>query len=109
MADTQLWPEIEGEIPKLYRTALVMTGNPQDAEDLVQEVALAAIVSFPGFRSEAKLSTWMTTILINQYRMARRRQAVRVRSAARVPVDRPDPFPSQPESKEACELLREAI
>jgi len=50
---------------RLYRLAYTMAG-PGAAADLVQETFLAALRSFPNFRGEAQLSTWLISILRNQ-------------------------------------------
>lgn len=51
---------------RLYRLAWAMAG-PEFAADLVQETFLAAVKSFPRFRAEAQLSTWLIAILRNQF------------------------------------------
>jgi RNA polymerase sigma-70 factor (ECF subfamily) len=51
---------------QLYRVALRMTGNPADAQDVVQETFLQAWEHLPAFRGEARFSTWVTRILINR-------------------------------------------
>lgn len=59
-------------IDSLYNAALYMTRNQQDAEDLVQEVALRAYRNFDKFRQGTNFKAWIMTILrnlyINQYR-----------------------------------------
>jgi len=52
---------------RLYRISFSMTGVAEDARDLTQESFLAAIKALPGFRAESKLSTWLISILRNQY------------------------------------------
>ena len=58
----------------LYRTALRMTRNPQDAEDLVQETYLRAFRFSDQFRPGTNLRAWLFKILtnsfINSYRKA---------------------------------------
>lgn len=51
---------------QLYRVALRMTGDPHDAQDVVQEAFLRAWQHLPGFRGEARFSTWITRMLINR-------------------------------------------
>ena len=51
---------------QLYRVALRMTGDPADAQDVVQEAFLRAWEHLPAFRGEARFSTWVTRILINR-------------------------------------------
>jgi len=73
--------EIEEEALKqvdaLYRTALRMTRNPQDAEDLVQETYFRAFRSAHQFQRGTNLRAWLFKILtnsfINQYRKRARK------------------------------------
>src|SRR6266508_5029623 len=51
----------------LYRTALRMTRNPQDAEDLVQETFLRAYRFFGQFQPGTNLRAWLFKILTNSY------------------------------------------
>jgi len=51
---------------RLYRLAYTMAG-PEAAADLVQDTFLAAIQAFPRFRADAQLSTWLISILRNQF------------------------------------------
>jgi RNA polymerase sigma-70 factor (ECF subfamily) len=53
----------------LYRTALAITRNPADAEDVVQETFLRAFEHLAQFRGEAKFQTWLTQIALNTARM----------------------------------------
>lgn len=67
--------EIEAEIPRLRRFARALTrGDGAAADDLVQETLLRAIRSIDGFREEAGLGTWMTTIMLNVHRSDHRRR-----------------------------------
>jgi RNA polymerase sigma-70 factor (ECF subfamily) len=69
--------EAIGYIDSLYRTALRMTGNPSDAEDLVQETFLRAFRSLHQFKEGTNLRAWlfriMTNAFINEYRKRTRR------------------------------------
>ncbi len=51
----------------LYRTALRMTRNPQDAEDLVQETYLRAYRFFDQFQPGTNIRAWLFKILTNSY------------------------------------------
>jgi RNA polymerase sigma-70 factor (ECF subfamily) len=51
----------------LYRTALRMTRNPQDAEDLVQETYLRAYRFFDQFQPGSNIRAWLFKILTNTY------------------------------------------
>ena len=60
-----------------YRTALRLTGNPADAEDLLQDASLLALKGFPSFRLGSNFRAWFFRILFNRfysvYRGRRRR------------------------------------
>ena len=62
-------------IPSLYRRAYRLLGNKADAEDAVQDALLAAFKHLNQFRGDAKLSTWLTTIVINCARMHLRKRS----------------------------------
>lgn len=56
----------------LYRGALRLTANPDDAQDLVQEVYVRALRFYAQFQAGTNLKAWLFKILkntyINQYR-----------------------------------------
>ncbi len=54
-------------INSLYRAALRMTGQPADAEDLVQEVYLRAYRFFHQFQPGTNIRAWLFRILRNTY------------------------------------------
>ena len=51
---------------KLYSCAYRMIGNHQDTEDVLQNSFLKACQNIDKFRGEAKLSTWVYQIVINE-------------------------------------------
>ena len=58
---------------RVYSTALAILRNPADAEDVAQEAMLKALRHLSQFRGEAKFSTWLIQITLNEARMRRRR------------------------------------
>lgn len=76
-------PEFEEQalshLDALYRTALRMTHNQQDAEDLVQETYLKAFRFADTYRHDTNLRAWLfrilTTSAINRYTRAARAPA----------------------------------
>jgi RNA polymerase sigma-70 factor (ECF subfamily) len=62
------------DFKKFTQRAYRYLGNLEDAEDAVQEALLSAFKHLSDFRSRAKLSTWLTTIVINAARTQRRRR-----------------------------------
>ncbi len=63
----------------LYRTALRMTRNPEDAEDLVQETYLRAYRFFDKYQPGTNLRAWLFKILTNAYINRYRKQATQPR------------------------------
>ncbi len=61
----------------LYQTALRLLGNPEDAEDALQEGMLSAVRNLKRFEGRSKFSTWLTRIVINSALMQLRRQRSR--------------------------------
>jgi RNA polymerase sigma-70 factor (ECF subfamily) len=59
---------------KIYRLALQITGNTQDAEDVLQETFLKAFHALPAFEGRSSLSTWLYRIAVNEALMILRRQ-----------------------------------
>ena len=57
----------------LYLTAFSIVQNEADAEDVAQEAVLKALSHLEQFRGEAKFSTWLIQICINEGRMRLRR------------------------------------
>src|SRR5881628_1100537 len=51
---------------KLYRTARSILRDDAEAEDAVQEAYLLAYRGMSGFRGDAKLSTWLVRIVVNE-------------------------------------------
>jgi RNA polymerase sigma-70 factor, ECF subfamily len=57
-----------------YKSAFRYLGNASDAEDAVQDALLSAYKHLSQFRGQARISTWLTAIVINAARMKLRRQ-----------------------------------
>lgn len=52
--------------PALYALALRLTGGDQhEAEDLVQESWVRALVALPSFRARSELRSWLCGLLVN--------------------------------------------
>lgn len=66
---------------KVYIMALSLLQNEADAEDVTQEAFLKAYRSLRDFRAEARFSTWVISIALNEARgRLRRRSAVAMES-----------------------------
>lgn len=99
-----------GDLGALYRAhaqsvarwAARLGGPATDVEDVVQEVFLIAHRLLPGFRGEAKITTWLFRITHNVVRHRRRKERLRRffslqgpgvdDAAARLPSMRPTPI-----------------
>jgi RNA polymerase sigma-70 factor (ECF subfamily) len=65
---------VEAFSPRLYRLALKMLSNPQDAEDVLQETFLKAFRAIDRFDGRSSLSTWMYRIATNEALMKLRKK-----------------------------------
>lgn len=61
----------------VYRAALSLMKNKSDAEDVAQEAFLKALRSLEDFRGQAKFSTWLISITLNEAKSRLRRQSTR--------------------------------
>jgi RNA polymerase sigma-70 factor (ECF subfamily) len=59
----------------VYRVALNTTHDRQDAEDVLQDAFLEAFMHLRDFRNEARFSTWLTSIAVNEALARLRRRA----------------------------------
>ncbi|MBN1264483.1 MAG: sigma-70 family RNA polymerase sigma factor [Anaerolineales bacterium] len=59
---------------KIYRLALRMMGNEQEAEDILQETFLNAYRALPSFEGRSSLGTWLYRIASNQALMRLRKK-----------------------------------
>jgi RNA polymerase sigma-70 factor (ECF subfamily) len=75
---------VERNESKIYGLCLKMLGNPEDAEDTLQEVFIKAFQALPGFREEARFSTWLYRIAHNACLMR-----IRKKKLETVSLDRP--------------------
>lgn len=64
---------VEQYSDQLYRLALRMLGNPQEAEDVVQETYLNAFRAIHRFEGRSSLGTWLYRIAANQALMRLRK------------------------------------
>ena len=74
---------IMAQAPQLLRMLRRLLGSPADAEDVLQETFLKAWRAIDRFRGEARFSTWLYRIALNE---ARRRQAYDAHRRA-LPID----------------------
>lgn len=68
---------------KIYRLGLNITGNREDAEDVLQEAFLKAFEHLPEFREDSRFYTWIVRIAVNEALMKLRKR----RSDKSVPIE----------------------
>lgn len=69
---------------QLHGAALRLTGNPEDAEDLVQETYTKAYAGFHGFREGTNLRAWLYRIQANAFYSSYR---AKQRRPSEIPVE----------------------
>jgi len=79
-------PEAFGEIVRrwerrIFALSFGMLGREEDARDATQETFLAAFRNLRGFRGDAKVSSWLHRIAVNQCITRQRRARVRGETA----------------------------
>jgi RNA polymerase sigma-70 factor, ECF subfamily len=108
---------------RVYVTALAILQNDADAQEVAQEAILKAFAHLNQFRGEARFSTWLTRVTINEARMRRRKQHSEIMKPFNeleseddegqfIPQDFADwhEIPSEElERKEVRDLLRKAL
>jgi RNA polymerase sigma-70 factor, ECF subfamily len=82
-AFSQLMEQLQ---PRLMAQALAFCGDPQMAQDLVQETMIASWKSLRHYDSSCRLFTWLYVILLRQHRRSLRRFARRLPAATREQV-----------------------
>jgi RNA polymerase sigma-70 factor, ECF subfamily len=78
---------VERHSVRLFQLAFRMTGNEQDAEDIVQETFLRACKRLERFESRANFGTWLHRIAVNcSLDLLRKRQRQEQRKEERDPA-----------------------
>ena len=121
--ETNLFHELIRPYERMvYLSILTMLRNEQEAEDAAQEVMINAFRHLKSFRGDAKFSTWLVTIAMNEARQRlRKAKAAQLESLDEGKEDRQGDFtpavltdwreiPSEAlEKKEIRQKLREAV
>jgi len=85
---------VETTSAQIYRMALRILGNEQDAEDVLQETYIKAFHSLSDFEGRSSLTTWLYRIAVNEALML-----VRKRKPQQISVDDDTPFDAEAESE----------
>ena len=78
----------------VYRVALQILGDEQDAEDVLQETYIKALRALPDFEGRSSLTTWLYRIAVNEALMLARK-----RKPQEVSVEDSAPFDAEAESE----------
>ena len=62
--------------PRVYRTIRAILGTDEDAEDVMQQTYLNAYTHLASFAGQARFSTWLTSIAVNEALGRRRRTGI---------------------------------
>src|SRR4030095_737669 len=73
---------------RIFALAYGMLGREEDARDATQETVIAAFRNLRGFRGEAKVSSWLHRIAVNQCITRQRRAKVRSETALEDEVEK---------------------
>lgn len=96
---------VERHSQTLFRLAYRMTGNEQDAEDVVQETFLRAYRRLNKFEARSSFSTWLYRIAVNcSLDQSRKRRQQEERQSAPNP-ELPDPLQTLPSTEPSTERL----
>ena len=87
--------------PAIYRLALKMLGDAQDAEDVLQNTYLKALQSLDGFEGRSSVMTWLYRIAVNEALMLIRRRRPQVQ-IAEDPVNDSDDLPAPLQLTDWC-------
>ena len=71
----------------IYRLALRILRDPQDAEDVLQESYIKALRALPDFEGRSSLSTWLYRIAVNESLMLLRKRRVNLLSVEEDPEE----------------------
>jgi len=88
---------------RIHRAALVLTGNPWDADDLAQETFLVLARCADRFEGRSSLYTWLYGILLNLERRERRRNGMRREKLRVLWINDCDPKGCEPAADAAAE------
>jgi RNA polymerase sigma-70 factor (ECF subfamily) len=81
---------------RIYRLALKMVGNVQDAEDILQETFIKAFNNIDQFEGRSKISTWLYRIAVNESLMLlRSRKKNTIQIDKEIETDAGDTIPRQ--------------
>lgn len=101
-----LWPQVEEQLPRMWRTVRAYERNPAAQDDLMQEVLLAVWQGLPRLREATRLVPFMLRIAHNLGASHVRRA---VRAPERLQLDDEIPAEEQPDGDAEIRWLLNAV
>jgi RNA polymerase sigma-70 factor (ECF subfamily) len=95
---------IAQHFPRIHRAALVLCGNPWDADDLAQETFLILARQGGDFQGRSSIFTWLYGILLNLDRRQRRRYGLHRRKLRVLWDNQPTEPAAAPSAATAAEV-----
>ncbi len=96
-------------MPLFYRRAYRYLGNAADAEDAVQDALLSACRHLDQFKGQSKMSTWLTTIVINSALTQLRRRPRQIHTSLDEQLGDDQDIPCQTGWRTADQVLRMSV
>ena len=101
--------------PRLYKTILAITKNPEDAEDALQETFMRVHLGLHAFEGRSSILSWLTRIAINSALMVLRRRRARAETSFDPQPDSREDTPafeikdSSPNPEQICDLRQRRV
>lgn len=70
---------LERHYTRIFRMAVRLLGDIDDAEELAQDVCVALVAKLPSYRGESRFTTWLYRVVVNAAHDAMRRNHARCR------------------------------
>jgi RNA polymerase sigma-70 factor (ECF subfamily) len=96
---------VVAHLPAALRLAQRLTGNPEAAEEIVQEALCRVLGRWKSFRGEASFRTWMMQIVVN----AARDRVRRHRESSELPAELCESDVAEPNEQAAAAELSQII
>lgn len=93
----------------IYNLALKMTKNPEDAEDLTQEVFIKALTALSKFEGKSKFRTWLYRIAVNHFLNSKKGKSELISTDIKTFFDEVDMIPDYDFSEQEQADLSETI
>lgn len=70
---------LERHYTRIFRVAVRLLGDVDDAEELTQDVCVALVAKLSSYRGESRFTTWLYRVVVNAAHDAMRRHHARYR------------------------------